>query len=121
MKPLFYTLLVTQVLLPAGMMPTIAAQHQTVDNSTRKVVFFLGSALLSFIGMISFGSAIQHTDISINAILLTMSLVPFPVTLIIEILVLGEKNLFLLDPQAHTVIGSSLTYFILSIVLILVP
>ena len=58
---------------------------------------------------------------SVNAILLMMSLIPFPVTLILEILVLGEKNLFLLDPQAHNVIGSSLTYFILSIVLILVP
>ena len=103
------------------MLPTIAVQKQTIDNSSKKVVFFLGSAVLSFLGMIGFGSAIQHTDISANAILLVMSLVPFPVTLILEICVLGEKNLFLLDPQAHTVIGSSLTYFILSIVLILVP
>jgi hypothetical protein len=48
--------------------------------------------------MLGFGSALQHTDISANAILLMISLIPFPVTLILEIFVLGKKNLFLLDP-----------------------
>jgi len=87
----------------------------------KKAVFFLGSSVISFLGMVGFGSAIQHTDVSANAILLMVSIIPFPVTLILEIFVLGHKNFFLLDITSHNVIGSSLTYFVLAIVLILVP
>ena len=77
--------------------------------------------MISFLAMVGFGSALQHTDVSANCILLMMTLIPFPVSLILEIFVLGKKNLFLLDPLSHGMIGSSLTYFIISIVLIIAP
>ena len=109
-------------MLPAGMMPTIAAQNEEINFSTHKIVFFLGAGLLSFLTLTSLGSAIQHVDISLNSILLLICIIPPVVSLLLELLVLGPQNsLFIYRSNGTQINQDNLTYFIVGIVLIMVP
>jgi hypothetical protein len=124
LMPLFYTLLVSQILIPAFMLPSIAFQEQammaqiesgaktfTPKGSWIKLVYYLGNSIVLYICIAFFGQTLQHVSISQNLFQLAMSLIPSAVLITLDQMLLNKS---------HSLFNSKVL-MILSIALMIVP
>lgn len=93
LKPLFWTLLISQMIVPAFMYPSLASQGQQSHNySGKKMLFFVISALLVTIMLCGIGAALQHSELNDASLNLCMSGIPTLAMLLIDFLVINKAG-----------------------------
>lgn len=93
LKPLFWTLLTSQMVVPAFMYPSLATQgEQGHKYSGKKMLFFILSAILISIMLCSIGAALQHSEISNGSINLCFTTFPTVIMLLFDFFLLNKAG-----------------------------
>lgn len=91
LKPLFWTLITSQVIVPAFMYPSLASQGEESHNfSGKKMVFFIICAIIVSIMLCTIGAALQHADLSNASVNLCMSGIPSVAILLLDFLLINR-------------------------------
>ena len=93
LKPLFWTLLLAQMIVPAFMYPSLALQGQQSHNySGKKMLFFIISALIVSLMLCAIGIALEHAKLTTASFNLCLTVVTPLVMLLIDFLMINQAG-----------------------------
>ena len=96
------------------MLPNIASENQLVEYSPRKAIYFVAAAIVAYIGICFICQGIEHVELGLHSLLIWLCIVPFAMSIILEILVFGRTAI-------QSLFGNKLLFFIISSALLIIP